>query len=53
MTLDEFTVVMKARRFVAKVKPAAIPVPMQPYLNEVALFFGGMRILDPTSLVGR
>ena len=39
MTLDEFTVVMKALRFVAKVKPAAIPVPMQPYLNEL----GGRR----------
>ena len=35
MTLDEFTVIMTARRFVAKVKPAAIPVPMQRYLNEV------------------
>ena len=35
MALDEFTVVMRARKFVAKVKPATIPVPLQPYLNEV------------------
>lgn len=35
MILDEFTVVMRARRFVAKVKPAAIPVPMQLYLKAV------------------
>ena len=34
MTLDEFTVVMRARRFVKRVSPATIPVPMQPYLEE-------------------
>ncbi|MCY4025392.1 MAG: ImmA/IrrE family metallo-endopeptidase [Acidobacteria bacterium] len=35
MALDEFTVVMKARGFVAKAKPSVIPVPLQVYLAEV------------------
>ena len=35
MTLNELTTVMRARRFVSKVKPAVIPVPMQPYLDEI------------------
>jgi len=35
MSLDEFTVVMRARSFVKKVKPTTIPIPMGPYVNEV------------------
>ena len=35
MGLDEFTAVLKARQFVAKVKPTTIPVPVKPYLDEV------------------
>ena len=32
MALDEFTVVMRARRFVTRARPTTIPVPMQLYL---------------------
>ena len=35
MALDEFTVVLRARAFVSKVKPTTIPVPMEPYLDQV------------------
>ena len=35
MGLDEFAVVQRARRFVAGVNPKTIPVPMEPYLEEI------------------
>lgn len=34
MALDEFAVILKARGFVNKVNPTAVPVPMEPYLEE-------------------
>jgi hypothetical protein len=35
MAMDEFSAVMKARQLVNKVSPAAIPVPIEPYLQQV------------------
>jgi Zn-dependent peptidase ImmA (M78 family) len=35
MAIDEFRAVLKAREFVRKVKPAAIPVPLELYVHEV------------------
>jgi hypothetical protein len=35
MALDEFATILKARAFVSKVNPTAIPVPMEPYLEDV------------------
>ena len=34
MTPDEFTATLKARRFVARVNPTSVPVPMEAYLAE-------------------
>lgn len=34
MALDEFSVTLRARGFVNKVNPTAVPVPMEPYLDE-------------------
>jgi hypothetical protein len=34
MAIDEMTAVLKARAFVSKVKPTAVPVPMDGYLTE-------------------
>ena len=35
MTLTELDTIMAARRFVAQVEPKGIPVPIEPYLEEV------------------
>ena len=35
MTPDEVIAVLKARRFVSRVKPTTIPVPIEPYLDAV------------------
>ena len=35
MAIDEFRVVLKARKFVRKVNPAAIPVPLELYVQEI------------------
>jgi hypothetical protein len=37
MAIDEFRAVLKAREFVRKVKPAAIPVPLELYVHEVGV----------------
>ena len=52
MTLDEFTVVLRARKFVAKMKPATIPVPMQPYLDEVGTILRRDEDLRPDEPAG-
>ena len=34
MVLDESTAILRARGFVSRANPTAVPVPMQPYLDE-------------------
>ena len=43
MTPDEFIATLPARRFVARVNPTSVPVPMQPYLAEA----GAVLEIDP------
>lgn len=47
MALDEFTVVLRARKFVSKVNPATIPVPLDAYLQEVRAEFRIDSDLEP------
>jgi IrrE N-terminal-like domain len=46
MAMDEFTAVMRARAFVNKVSPTMIPVPIQPYLDQLGAV---LRLADDLS----
>jgi hypothetical protein len=35
MAMDEFSVVLKARELINNVRPTAIPVPIEPYLERI------------------
>jgi Zn-dependent peptidase ImmA (M78 family) len=47
IAMDEFQVVLKAREFVRKVKPAAFPVPVESYAREVGAIIRPQTGLGP------